>query len=310
VRSKKATLLVLAAGLGSRYGGLKQIEPVGPTGETVLDYSVFDALRAGFTRVVFVIRRDIEQVFREKVGRRFASHIEVGYAFQELNHLPGKQPAPETRERPWGTGHAVWCSAAEISDPFAVINGDDFYGAESFQQLRHFLSAADTLARPVQGCMVGFKLVNTLSEFGAVSRGICHVDAGHVLKRVEECAAIERSPKGARQKNPDGSMRTFDDNEVVSMNCWGFTPAIFPLLGRQLEQFLETRRTEPKAEFYLPAAVAELIASQDATVTVLPSASTWFGITYRQDRPKVVAALQALIAAGGYPKQLWGHRHE
>lgn len=271
----------------------------------MLDYSVYDALRAGFRKVVFVIRRDFEEVFRAQIGQRFTARVEVAYVFQDLHRLPVGQTALAARTKPWGTGQAVWCAAAEIAGPFAVINGDDFYGADSFRQLGRFLSGTDAIARPVLWCMVGFKLANTLSDFGTVSRGICAVGAKGRLQDVEECTAIERQPAGARQKNADGSMRTFTGNEIVSMNCWGFSPAVFPGLERQFTQFLERSGADLKAEFYLPSAVTTLIAEREAAVAVLPTGSTWFGITYREDRAKVVEALGALVRAGVYPERLW-----
>lgn len=292
-------LLVLAAGMGSRYGGLKQIDPVGPAGETVLDYSVYDALAAGFGKLVFVIRRDFESTFREKVGRRFESRAEVRYVYQELDCLPGGVQVPAGREKPWGTGHAVWCAARDLSEAFAVINADDYYGADSFRQLGQALASADVSASPAPCCMVGFRLANTLSEFGAVSRGICTVDAQRRLLAVNEATGIE-----ARQVAADGRA-TYRGDEIVSMNCWGFTPAIFPSLERQFSAFLAQRGGELKSEFYIPSAVTGLIAELVATVSVLPTNSSWFGVTYREDRPHVVAALRALVQAGVYPERLW-----
>jgi UTP-glucose-1-phosphate uridylyltransferase len=270
-----------------------------------LDYSVYDAVKAGFDKVVFVIRREFEEAFREQVGRRFASCVEVAYAFQEITELPGGHVAPIGRTKPWGTGHAVWSASKQISSPFAVINGDDYYGAESFRRLREFLAKPAIVSAETGSCMIGFKLANTLSEFGTVSRGICTVDVRGRLSRVEECTAIERLGAQARQKNADGSLRIFSGTEIVSMNCWGFSPAIFAGLERLLGNFLEKRATDLKAEFYLPAAVAELIAEGATDVAVLPSEGDWFGITYREDRPRVVSALNELIRAGVYPERLW-----
>jgi hypothetical protein len=289
----------------SRHGSLKQIDSVGPVGETVLDYSAYDALRAGFSRAVFVIRQDFEEVFRVKVAYRVAARVEVGYVGQGLHQLPAGRTPPPARTKPWGTGHAVWCAAAQIAEPFALINGDDSYGADSFRQLWRFLSGVDSGARPVPCCMVGFKLANTLSDFGAVSRGVCAVDAGGRLQDVEECVAIERSPYGDRQENPDGSLRSFTGDEIVSMNCGGLSSAIFTGLERQWQTFLDEWGADLKAEFYLPAALAGLIALHEATVAVLPTGNTWFGITYREDHPRVVAALQTLARAGIYPERLW-----
>jgi hypothetical protein len=300
------SLLILAAGMGSRYGGLKQIDPVGPSQETVLDYSVFDALRSGFKKIVFVIRRDFEAEFREKAGRRFEGFAAIRYVFQDLHALPGGRKSPAVREKPWGTGHAVWCARDALKEPFAVINADDFYGADSFRQLGAFLSAADPAALPAACCMAGFRLDRTLSEHGAVSRGICSVDTNGRLLSVEECTGIERLPDGgARIKDGGGSARFLTGAETASMNCWGFTPAMLPSLERHLGKFLDSQGGETKTEFYLPAAVTAMIGCREAVVDVLPASGSWFGITYREDRPRVVAALRALVDAGVYPERLW-----
>jgi UTP-glucose-1-phosphate uridylyltransferase len=289
------TLVVLAAGMGSRYGGLKQIDPVGPSGETVLDYAVFDALRAGFTRVLFVIRRDFEALFREKVGGRYAGRVTVDYVFQSLDALPDGVHVPDGREKPWGTGHAVWCARAAITGNFAVINADDFYGADSFVQLATFLTGRTGGAF----AMVGFRLANTLSEHGVVSRGITTAGLDGRLQSIVEQVGIAADEVGA------GAGRKYSGDEIVSMNCWGFTPALFPGLDAQFQEFLATRGSEPKAEFYLPAAVSAMIGRGGATVQVLPTESTWFGVTYREDKPRVQAAIAELVQAGRYPNELW-----
>lgn len=291
--------------MGSRYGGLKQIDPVGPSGETVLDYAVFDALRGGFGRIVFVIRRDFEAVFREAIGRKYAGRAEVDYVFQQPDRLPAGFAPPPGREKPWGTGHAVWCAADALPGPFAVINADDFYGADAFRQLGAFLSAAAPDARPAPAGMAGFRLANTLSEHGAVSRGVCAVDARGWLRAVVENTAIERAASGARQRNADGSVTAFTGEETVSMNCWGFTPAVLPPLGRLLREFLAARGGESKSEFYLPAAVSALVASGEVAVRVLPTDGAWFGVTYREDKPRVVAEIARLVRAGRYPEKLF-----
>lgn len=292
------SLIVLAAGMGSRYGGLKQIDPVGPSGETVLDYGVFDAIRAGFDRVVFVIRRDFEDVFREKVGARYAGRIAVDYVFQSLDKLPPGFSIPAGREKPWGTGHAVWCAREAVQGNFAAINADDFYGQDSFAQLAAFLGGRGaTAAGGAEFAMVGFRLANTLSEHGAVSRGVCAMDAGGALQSITEQTGILASEVGAG--------KTWSGSELVSMNCWGFTPALFAGLDRQFTAFLAERGGEPKAEFYLPAAVSAMIANHEAEVRVLPTESAWFGVTYREDKPRVVAAVAELVAAGKYPAKLF-----
>jgi NDP-sugar pyrophosphorylase family protein len=288
------SLVVLAAGMGSRYGGLKQVDPVGPAGETVLDYAVFDARRAGFTRVVFVIRRDFEALFREKVGARYEGRIAVDYVFQSLDALPPGHAVPAGREKPWGTGHAVWCARAALPGNFAVINADDFYGADSFARLAAFLRDA----RGGEFAMVGFPLANTLSEHGAVSRGVTAVGPAGLLQSVVETHGIT-----AEQVGPG---RRYTGAELVSLNCWGFTPALFAGLDAQFGAFLRAHGTEPRAEFYLPAAVAETIARGEAAVHVLPTTSTWFGVTYREDKPRVQAAIAGLVRAGQYPANLLG----
>jgi NDP-sugar pyrophosphorylase family protein len=287
------TLLVLAAGMGSRYGGLKQIDPVGPSGETVLDYAVFDAARAGFGRVVFVIRREFEAEFRSAVTAKYSGRIAVDFVFQSVDSLPAGFAVPPGRERPWGTGHAVWCARASLEGPFAVINADDFYGAGSFLRLAAFLGGASG----AQFAMVGFRLANTLSENGTVSRGICEDRGGRLASIVEE-KAIARTDVGAG--------RRFKGDEIVSMNFWGFTPALFEGLDAGLRAFLGRAGSDLKAEFYLPAAVSGMIGEGAASVEMLPSDDSWFGITYREDRQHVAAAIAALVRAGAYPARLFG----
>ena len=314
-----ATLLVLAAGMGSRYGGLKQIDPVGPSGETVLDYAVFDAMRAGFDRVVFVIRREFDAVFREQIGSKYAGRLAVDYVYQSIDSLPEGVAVPAGREKPWGTGHAVWCAREVVRENFAVINADDFYGLDSFRQLARFLSqpaaSADNhtnivsssargdaatsgeAARGREFAIVGFRLAHTLSEHGAVSRGICTQEAGGQLATITERTGILSDDVG-----PGGK---FSGEEIVSMNCWGFTPELFGGLDEQLRAFLVARGGEPKSEFYLPAAVSEMIGRGEASVRVLPTEASWFGVTYREDKPRVTAALADLVKNGLYPKKLF-----
>lgn len=358
------TLVVLAAGMGSRYGGLKQLDPIGPGGETLLDYAVFDAVRAGFGRVVFVIRRDFETVFRERIGGRYAQRVRVDYAYQSLADLPVGFAPPAGRVKPWGTGHAVWCARDQVRENFAVINADDFYGADSFRQLAAFLKeeaarevgdrdelvageAGTALADTEPGecarrgtesasylpdpssrgfraaaagagaesrrktapaaeqrnaggatfAMVGFRLANTLSEHGAVSRGVCVRRDDAALESITECTGILAGDVGAG--------RTWSGAEIVSMNCWGFTPALFSGLDAQLREFLATRGTDPAAEFYLPAAVSTMIGRGQASVRVLPTEGRWFGVTYREDQPRVVAAIAELVRRGEYPARLF-----
>jgi hypothetical protein len=299
------TLVVMAAGLGSRYGGLKQLEPVGPSGEAVLDYSVFDALRGGFGRVVFVIRHDLEAAFREAFGIRFESRTDVRYVFQELDHLPPGFSVPAGRQKPWGTGHALLCAGEAVAGPCAVINADDFYGAESYRVLGRFLAEPPPADGPEVYAMVGYQLQSTLSDHGTVARGVCRTDANGFLASVEELTAIERWGEGARHKEKDGSYRLLNGRETVSLNFWGFRPSVGALLRRLFVSFLEKNAGNPKAEFYIPAAVHELIKKGTARVRVLPTTASWFGVTYREDRPVVIERIRGLIRAGAYPERLW-----
>lgn len=305
----KPTLLVMAAGMGSRFGGAKQIEPVGPNGETLLDYSVFDAIRAGFDRVVFIIRKDFEAVFRERVGARFEKRVAVDYVFQEIDRLPDPRFTPPAgRTKPWGTGHAVWCAADTVRRPFVVINADDFYGRDAFAGLAKFFASAGAPAdgEPARFAMAGYRIADTLSEHGTVSRGVCRVDARMRLRGIEELTAIEAAGDGSgRAKLPDGSARVLSADTLVSMNCWGFTPAFFPMLEDGLLDFLATRGDDAKSEYYLPCAVAEAIHAGRAEAHVVPVHASWFGVTYREDKPRVVAGIAKLIAQGEYPSALW-----
>jgi hypothetical protein len=299
----KLTLLVLAAGMGSRYGGLKQVDPMGPSGETLLDYSVFDALRAGFERIVFIIRRDIEAEFREKIGSRYKGNVAVDYVFQQLDSLPNGFSVPADRKKPWGTAHAVWCAREAVKEPFAAINADDYYGQETYEVIGRFLkSAAPESAR---FAMAGYRLDHTLSEHGSVARGVCEVDADRQLITISECTGIESVGNEILQKEADGSVRKFRGDEPVSMNFWGLTPAIFPLLEERLVAFLSTSSSDPKAESYIPVAIGEMIAHGQATLNVLPTDAEWFGVTYREDKPQVTQALKRLHSEGVYPTPLW-----
>ena len=284
------TLLVMAAGLGSRYGGLKQLDPVGPNGETIIDYSIFDAIRAGFSKVVFVIRKDIEAAFHDSVGARFSSRICVDYVFQEVG---------AGRTKPWGTAHAVLVAADAIDAPFAVINADDFYGAQSFRLLaEHFACGSPDEA------MVAFPLRNTLSPFGTVSRGLCEIDPDGYLRSIRELTHIVRHGEHARNTDSEGRVTSLTGDELVSMNVWGFTPTVFPALREFFARFVDEHRDDPTDEAYLPGFVDEQIAAGKAKVRVLQTPDPWFGITYREDQPRVAASIRALIDAGVYPEQL------
>jgi len=296
----KPTLLVLAAGMGSRYGGLKQIDPVGPAGETIIDYSIFDAMRAGFGKLVFVIRHDIEQQFREIVGARFEKRIAVEYVFQELDKLPPGFSVPAGRTKPWGTTQAILMAENVIRDPFAAINADDFYGRNAYAVLaQHLTSGTSDYA------MVGFILKNTLSEHGSVARGVSRTDAQHYLTSIVEMTKIERDGAGARNTDAEGKITQLNGDEAVSMNFWGFTPALFPQIKVEFEKFLKKAGGEQKSECYIPATVGELVTGGKAKVKVLRSPDSWFGVTYREDRPTVVESIRKLIAKGEYPEKLW-----
>jgi len=294
------TLLVLAAGMGSRYGGMKQIDPVGPEGETIMDYSIFDARRVGFGKVVFVIRKEIEQQFKETIGTRYEKRIPVQYVFQEIGKLVPPQLVPAGRTKPWGTTHAILMASAVIHEPFAVINADDFYGEGSFRTIaRHLQSESQDYA------MVSFILRNTLSEFGSVARGICDVDASGYLKQIVELKSIERVAGRIVNVDSEGRETRLTGDEAVSMNMWGFTPDVFPALADQFEEFLRGHASDPKAECYIPSTVNELIAAGEARVRVLPGGEAWFGVTYREDRSRAVGNIRRLVEGGYYPKGLW-----
>jgi UTP-glucose-1-phosphate uridylyltransferase len=289
------TLLVMAAGMGSRYGGLKQLDAVGPGGETIIDYSIHDALRTGFARLVFVIRHDIETPFREAIGRKFEKRIAVEYVFQELDKLPPGFAVPAGRTKPWGTTHAILLAEEAVREPFAAINADDFYGRESFQVIADFLHAGGG-----DYAMVGYTLRNTLSEHGSVSRGVCECDVNDYLQAVTELTKIETQGRGAQAEG-----RALSGDELVSMNFWGFTPALFPQLRERFEEFLRRGGRELKSECYIPTTVNELVASGAARVKVLRTPASWFGVTYKEDKPRITSGIHQLIARGDYPEKLW-----
>jgi len=299
------TLLVLAAGMGSRYGGLKQIDPMGPNGETVLDYSVFDAIRAGFGRVVFIIREDFAEAFQHGVGARFAGRIEVDYAFQRLDDLPAGFSVPDGRDKPWGTAHAVRAARDVVTGAFAVINADDFYGRDAYQRAADFLNVAAQPNPLSHYAMIGYPLANTLSDHGDVNRGICTCDGAGLLTNVEEFVAIGREADGVvRGSALDGSRRVVDDGTPVSMNFWCFTPCLFGLLETEFSAFLQEHGGKEKSEFYIPTLVDSLIRGRAADCRVLETDSQWFGVTYPEDKAHVVASIRSLIDAGEYPELL------
>lgn len=286
-----ATLVVMAAGMGSRFGGLKQVEPIGPKGEALLDFSVYDAKKAGFTKVVFVIKHEIEEEFRRLVGDRIAKQIPVSYVFQETNMLPEGFECPSERSKPWGTGHAIYCCRNEVDTPFAVINADDYYGPSALKQIYEQLRDNSR-----DYCMVGFRLANTLTENGTVSRGVCTIEDGF-LKNIVERTKIA----ACRYTEDDGATWTpLPADTVVSMNMWGFQPDIFEYIEDDLVAFLNEKIEAPKAEFYLPSVVSRLISSGEKTVRVLVAEDKWYGVTYREDKQGVVDAIAAKISAGEY----------
>lgn len=298
----KPTLFILAAGLGSRYGGLKQMDGIGPNGETIMEYSVYDAIRAGFGKVVFVIRHSFEKDFREFVGQRFGKVIPVEIVFQELDSLPEGYTLNKDREKPWGTNHAVLMGKDAIHEPFCVINADDFYGKESFETISEFLQSLD--GKRNQYGMVGYRVGNTLSESGSVSRGVCQTDVNGHLTTVTERTHIERVNGKVQYKEEDG-WHELDENTPVSMNMWAFTPDYFEYSEDDFKQFLDAHGNELKSEYYIPFAVNTFITTKNATVKVLDTTAKWFGVTYKEDRPMVVKKLNELIEQGVYPAKLW-----
>ena len=299
----KPTLFVLAAGMGSRYGGLKQLDGLGPHGETIMDYSIYDALKAGFGKVVFVIRKDFEQDFREKVLSKYEGHIPVEVVFQSIDKLPEGYTAPEGRTKPWGTNHAVLMGADVINEPFAVINADDYYGTDAFRVIAEELSKE--YDRKGDYCMVGFRVGNTMTENGSVSRGVCTAKDGHLASIVERTAIAYDAEGRPTFTDEEGQVQHLDPDTPVSMNFWGFTPDYFDFSQREFVKFLDGLTDTAKGEYYIPTAVNTLINSGEATVKLLDTTSRWFGVTYADDRDNVVAQLAALHADGTYPDKLF-----
>lgn len=299
----KPTLLVLAAGMGSRYGGLKQLDGIGPNGETIIDYSIYDAIRAGFGKVVFIIRRDIENDFKEVFVDRWKNKIEIDYVFQELTNIPEGVEYNKERVKPWGTAHAVLVAEDAINEPFAVINADDFYGTESFKTIAEYLSnlSADNEVY----CMVGYELKNTLSDYGFVSRGVCEVNDTNLLKGVVERTHIERIDGVVVFEDENNNKVKLTGEEVVSMNFWGFGPSCFGFMKESFAKFIKDNYDNLKAEFYIPTVVNMLRQKGIRQTKVLPCNSKWFGVTYKEDRPIVVDKIKQLVDDGTYPSQLW-----
>lgn len=299
----KPTLFVLAAGMGSRYGGLKQLDGLGPNGETIMDYSIFDAIRAGFGKVVFVIRKDFEQDFRDKILSKYEHLVPVELVFQSLDKLPAGFKCPADRVKPWGTNHAVLMGKDVIKEPFAVINADDFYGRDSFAVLAKRLMEMEGTENNY--CMVGYRVGNTLSESGSVARGVCETNEEGYLTTVVERTSIERINGVVQFKDENGNMVSIPDNTPVSMNMWGFTPDYFKHSEEYFVKFLKENEGNVKAEYYIPLLVNDLITRKIATVKVLDTTSKWFGVTYAADRQMVVDKIKSLVDAGEYPSKLF-----
>lgn len=298
------TLVIMAAGMGNRYGGLKQIDSLGPSGELLIDYAVYDALKAGFGKIVFIIRHRFEDEFRAEIGRAIEDRVETAYAFQELDRLPAGFAVPPDREKPWGTGHAVLCAAGEVDGNFAVINADDFYGAGAYGLLYDYLVTAGDNGGTYDYCMVGYTLKNTLSDHGYVSRGVCSVSDG-TLREIVELKKVRKCDAGACFMDDQYHWKEVDPESTVSMNMFGYTPGIFDELGHRFESFLRLNLDDPDAEFYLPVVTSDLIAEGTAAIRVLPTDEKWLGITYPEDKPAAAEAIETLVAAGAYPRKLW-----
>jgi dTDP-glucose pyrophosphorylase len=301
----RSTLLILAAGMGSRYGGMKQVDPFGPSGETITDYSIYDALRAGFERFVFVISPKMEEDFKSSYVKKFPSHLEVDYVIQSIDNLPDGVSLPQDRVKPWGTAHAVYMAKDAINEPFAVINADDYYGRKSYKIMHHFLTQ---VSKSGDGhyCMVGFELQKTVSQHGSVARGVCQVDDQGYLEGMVERTKIFLKDGEIVYENEDGSVHPLDPMSTVSMNLFGFTPDFFPHIEENFKGFLEKNMKNPKAELYIPYVVDNLLNAGTSKMSVLQTPESWFGVTYQDDKPKVLAAIRKLVDDGTYPESLWG----
>jgi len=299
----KATLVIMAAGLGSRYGGLKQIDPVGPNGEIIIDYSVFDAVKAGFSKIVFIIKKENEAIFREVIGNKVEKIVDVDYAFQDVSDIPGGNIYG--REKPWGTGHAVLCAEKCVKTPFAVINADDFYGRSAFEGLYKFLSEVKDTEK-YNYAMMGFILENTLTDNGTVARGVCDLDGFGYLKNITERTKIKKFGEETKYEDDNGEWILIPKGNPVSMNTWGFTPSLFDELKNRLPAFLQANQDNIlKAEYFLPSVVDALIKEDKAQVQVLKCDAKWYGVTYKEDKPIVENAIRDMITFGKYPSKLW-----
>lgn len=307
----KPTLVIMAAGMGSRYGGLKQLDPVGPNGEVIIDYSIYDALRAGFGKVVFIIREDMKQAFHEAIGHRIERFNEVDYVFQRLNDMPSGFIMPEGRTKPWGTAQAVLSCRDAVHTPFAVINADDFYGPSTYKIMYDYLIDARDGKDFYNYSMVGFMIENTLTDNGYVARGVCTLDDEGYLKEIHERTQIKRFKNSIKYMENDGTCLEIPEGSTVSMNVWGFTPSIFSEIENKFPKFLERNKDGLlKAEYFLPDVVDSLIKDGKARVKVLTSKEQWYGVTYREDKPHIVNAIRKLIENGVYPENLWGDKNE
>ncbi|MCI2425341.1 nucleotidyltransferase [Candidatus Acetothermia bacterium] len=307
--SPKLTLIVMAAGIGSRYGGLKQIDPIGPHNELIIDYSIYDALAAGFTRVVFVINETIEQLFRQRVGEAIEDHCETAYVLQRIDNLPVGFTVPPARTRPWGTAHAILSCKDIVDSPFAVINADDFYGRASFHILIDYLKKLRDNNDLIECCMVGYELEKTLSNHGHVTRGLCTVDQTDFLVKIDERSRIQKFGEVIKYSEDGIHWTEIGPETIVSMNMWGFVPSLFSELETRFPSFLREKQDEiEQAEFLLPSVIGSILNEQRARVKVLPTCEQWFGVTYQQDRAQARDAIALLIQQGLYPKKLWGNK--
>jgi NDP-sugar pyrophosphorylase family protein len=301
----KPTLLILAAGMASRYGSMKQVQSFGPSGETIMDYSIYDAIRSGFKKIVFVIRKDFAENFKQIFEPKLKNRVETAYVYQEMtDYLDGYQ-APAGRTKPWGTAHAVLCAKKTIEDPFAVINADDFYGRDAFEKAHGFLSGS---VNPACYSIIGYDLAKTLSENGSVSRGVCEVDRNNNLVSIHERTKIYRNKEGKITYEEDGSTFVVPDDAKVSMNFWCFDPSVFGFIEKIFAEFLSERGQDPKAEFFIPIIGDRFIREGKGQIKIIPTASSWFGVTYKEDAPGVRESLNALVAAGAYPDSLYGNQ--
>ena len=301
----KPTLVIMAAGMGSRYGGLKQIDPIDPQGHIIKDYSIYDAVQAGFGKVIFIIKKENEADFRESIGNRMEKRIPMEYVFQDLHNIPEGYEVPEGRVKPWGTGHAVLSCLPVVDGPFAVINADDYYGKEAFVKVHDYLVEEHPASDKLDFCMAGFLLENTLSENGGVTRGICSVNEQGHLTKVTETKNIVKTAEGAAVQAEDGSLTAVQAHCPVSMNMWGFTPEIFGILEKGFAEFLGALKDQTKGEYLIPTVVDQLIQTGVCNVTVLESRDKWFGVTYKEDKPLVVRSFRELIDAGVYKERLF-----